>query len=129
MRIGNEQLKNFIKDSEMISDENLSVAFAEAENGKKTLGDVLLAKKFIDEERLRKLYAYILGIPFVDLQKETIAPDILQMIPEPIAKKYKIVAFEKNGAELKIAMLNPEDIQTVDFIRKNRVADCNLYYF
>ena len=127
MRIGNEQLKNFIKDSEMISDENLSVAFAEAENGKKTLGDVLLAKKFIDEERLRKLYAYILGIPFVDLQKETIAPDILQMIPEPIAKKYKIVAFEKNGAELKIAMLNPEDIQTVDFIRKKtglRIVTC-----
>lgn len=118
MRIGNEQLKNFIKDSEMISDENLALAFREAEDGKKTLGDVLLAKKFIDEERLRKLYAYILGVPFVDLQKETIIPEILQIIPEPIAKKYKIVAFKKNGAELEVAMLNPEDIQTIDFIRK-----------
>ena len=127
MRIGNEQLKNFIKDSEMISDENLKLAFEEAEENKKALGDVLLAKKFIDEEKLRKLYAYILGIPFVDLQKETIATEILQMIPEPIAKKYKIVAFEKNGAELKIAMLNPEDIQTVDFIRKKtglRIVTC-----
>jgi type IV pilus assembly protein PilB len=111
----------------MISDENLKLAFEEAEENKKALGDVLLAKKFIDEEKLRKLYAYILGIPFVDLQKETIATEILQMIPEPIAKKYKIVAFEKNGAELKIAMLNPEDIQTVDFIRKKtglRIVTC-----
>ncbi|MFZ2188882.1 MAG: ATPase, T2SS/T4P/T4SS family [Candidatus Moraniibacteriota bacterium] len=127
MRIGNEQLKNFIKDSEMISEDNLKLAFEEAEAEKKALGDVLLAKKFIDEEKLRKLYAYILGIPFVDLQKETIATEILQMIPEPIAKKYKIVAFEKNGAELKIAMLNPEDIQTVDFIRKKtglRIVTC-----
>ncbi|MEI6588099.1 MAG: ATPase, T2SS/T4P/T4SS family [Candidatus Moraniibacteriota bacterium] len=127
MRIGNEQLKNFIKDSEIISEENLRVAFKEAEENKKALGDVLLAKKFIDEEKLRKLYAYILGIPFVDLQKETIATEILQIIPEPIAKKYKIVAFEKNGAELKIAMLNPEDIQTVDFIRKKtglRIVTC-----
>jgi type IV pilus assembly protein PilB len=118
MRIGNEQLKNFIKDSEMITDENLALAFKEAEDEKKALGDVLLTKKFIDEEKLRKLYAYILGVPFVDLQKETIVPEILQIIPEPIAKKYKIVAFEKNGAELKVAMLNPEDIQTIDFIRK-----------
>jgi type IV pilus assembly protein PilB len=127
MRIGNEQLKNFIKDSGMIAEEKLESAFAEAEKGKKALGDILLTKKLIDEERLRKLYAYILGIPFVDLQKETIAPDILQMIPEPIAKKYKIVAFEKNGAELKIAMINPEDIQTVDFIRKKtglRIVTC-----
>jgi type IV pilus assembly protein PilB len=127
MRIGNEQLKNFIKDSEMISDENLALAFKEAESDKKSLGDVLLAKEFIDEEKLRKLYAYILGIPFVDLQKETIIPEILQIIPEPIAKKYKIVAFEKNGAELKVAMLNPEDIQTIDFIRKKtglKIVSC-----
>lgn len=127
MRIGNEQLKNFIKDSGMIAEEKLELAFAEAEKGKKALGDILLSKKLIDEERLRKLYAYILGIPFVDLQKETVPPDILQMIPEPIAKKYKIVAFEKNGAELKIAMINPEDIQTVDFIRKKtglRIVTC-----
>ncbi|MEI7426186.1 MAG: ATPase, T2SS/T4P/T4SS family [Candidatus Moraniibacteriota bacterium] len=127
MRINNEQLKNFIKDSGMIADEKLNVAFSEAESGKKALGDILLFKKLIDEEKLRKLYAYILGIPFVDLQKETIATDILQIIPEPIARKYKIVAFEKNGAELKIAMINPEDIQTIDFIRKKtglRIVTC-----
>jgi type IV pilus assembly protein PilB len=127
MRISNEQLKKFIKDSGMIADEKLDVAFSEAESGKKVLGDILLFKKLIDEEKLRKLYAYILGIPFVDLQKETIATDILQMIPEPIARKYKIVAFEKNGAELKIAMINPEDIQTIDFIRKKtglRIVTC-----
>ena len=68
--------------------------------------------------KLRKLYAYILGVPFVDISKEIIAPEILQIIPEPIAKKYKIISFEKNGQELKVAMLNPEDMQTIDFIRK-----------
>ncbi len=118
MRIDNEQLKNFIKDSEMIAEKDLGLVFDFAQKEKKNLGDVLLEKKLIDEKKLRKLYAYILGIPFVDLQKETIAPDILQLIPEPIARKYKIIAFEKTGTELKIAMINPEDIQTVDFIRK-----------
>ncbi len=118
MRIENEQLREFIKDSAMVGEKELEESFNEAESTKKKLGDVLLAKKLIDGLKLRKLYAYILGVPFVDISKEMIAPEILQIVPEPIAKKYKIVAFEKNGQELKVAMLNPEDMQTIDFIKK-----------
>ncbi|KKP79465.1 MAG: hypothetical protein A2271_04005 [Candidatus Moranbacteria bacterium RIFOXYA12_FULL_35_19] len=118
MRIENLQLKEFIKDSGMVGEKELEESFKEAQDGKKKLGEVLLAKKLIDEVKLRKLYAYILGVPFVDISKEIIAPEILQIIPEPIAKKYKIISFEKNGQELKVAMLNPEDMQTIDFIRK-----------
>lgn len=118
MRIENKQLKEFIRDSDLVKGEALESAYVEAERIKKPLGELLLERKLIDEAALRKLYAYILGVPFVDLSKEIIPHDILQIVPEPIAKKYKIIAFEKNGAELKLAMINPEDIQTVDFIRK-----------
>lgn len=118
MRIENKQLKDFISDSEMVKKEDLEAAFKEAEGQGKKLGDLLVEKKLIEEIKLRKLYAYILGVPFVDLAKEIIDQSILQIIPEPIAKKHKIVAFEKSGKELKVAMLNPEDIQTIDFIRK-----------
>lgn len=118
MRIENKQLRDFIQDSGMVSELELNESFNEAEKNKKALGDILLEKKLIEEVQLRKLYAYILGVPFVDLRKENIAQDILQIVPEPIAKKYKIVAFEKKGRDLRVAMLNPEDIQTVDFIRK-----------
>ena len=118
MRIENRQLKDFISDSEMVKKEDLELAFNEAENQKKKLGDILIEKKLIDEIKLRKLYAYILGVPFVDLTKEIIDQDILQVVPEPIARKYRIVAFERSGRDLKVAMLNPEDIQTIDFIRK-----------
>ncbi|MDZ4385164.1 MAG: hypothetical protein U0944_01970, partial [Candidatus Moranbacteria bacterium] len=118
MRIENKQLYEFIKDSELIKTEELDLAYNDSQNGNKRLGEILLEKKLVDEVKLRELYAYILGVPFVDLSKEIVPADILQIVPEPIAKKYKIVAFEKNAQELKLAMLNPEDIQTVDFIRK-----------
>lgn len=118
MRIGNKQLLDFIEDSKMVNGEDLKVAFVEAEKNGQNLGEVLISKKLVDEIKLRKLYAYILGIPFVDIAKETVSPDILKMIPEPIAKKYRIVAFGKNDKELQVAMVNPEDIQTIDFIRK-----------
>jgi type IV pilus assembly protein PilB len=118
MRIENSQLKDFIRDAGMVKDGDLDLALKECENQGKKLGDILVEKKLISEVQLRKLYAYILGIPFVDLAKEIVPTDILQIIPEPIAKKHKIVAFEKSGRNLKIAMLNPEDIQTIDFIKK-----------
>ncbi len=118
MQIKNKQLKEFITDSDIIKSDDLEKAYLKAEEEKTKLGEILLKEGLIDEVNLRKLYAYILGVPFVDLTKEIIPQDVLQMIPEPIAKKYKIVAFNKTGKELKVAMINPEDIQTIDFIRK-----------
>ncbi len=127
MRIENIQLRDFVKDSGLVKEEDLEAAFKEAQTDKKRLGELLVEKKLIDEIQLRKLYAYILGVPFVDLTKEIIPQEILQIIPEPIAKKYKIIAFERSAEELKVAMLNPEDIQTVDFIRKKtglKIINC-----
>ncbi len=118
MRVENKQLKEFIADSKKVSPEDLKKAFAEAEKEDRKLGDILLEKKLIDSVELRKLYSYILGMPFVDLSKETIPMELLQIVPESIAKKYQIVAFERDGQNLKVAMLNPEDIQIIDFIRK-----------
>ena len=127
MRIQNQQLKDFLLDSNVVSQEKLEECLKKAEKEKKILGDILLAEKLINENDLRKVYAYILGIPYVDLSKETISSDILQIVPEPIAKKYNIIAFEKSGNNLKVAMLNPEDLQTIDFIRKKtsfRITAC-----
>lgn len=118
MRIGNERLKEFILDANLIDKNKLEEAYKETVKQNEQLGNFLLDKKLISDIELRKLYAYILGIPYVDLTKNLISPDILQIVPEPIAKKYNIIAFEKSGSNLKVAMLNPEDLQTIDFIKK-----------
>jgi type IV pilus assembly protein PilB len=118
MRIELDQLKLFLIDSNLVPKETLEQAAEEAVKSGKSLGDLLLEKKILEEAQLQKVYAYILGIPFVDLSKETVPAPILQMVPELIAKKYNIVAFEKTGTNLKVAMLNPEDLQTIDFIKK-----------
>jgi len=118
MQIENGQLKDFILDSNLLDDKLVEENFKEATDSNKKLGDLLVEKGLINEIELRKLYSYILGIPYVNLEKEMIASEILQIIPEPIAKKYSIVAFEKDGKNLKVAMKNPEDLQTIDFIKK-----------
>ena len=96
MRIENKQLKDFLLDSSLLDAAIVEDNFKIADEANQKLGDLLMEKKLISEIELRKLYSYILGIPYVNLEKETITADILQIIPEPIAKKYGIVAFEKD---------------------------------
>ncbi|MFA6183865.1 MAG: ATPase, T2SS/T4P/T4SS family [Parcubacteria group bacterium] len=118
MRVDNKQLKGFLLDSELLDLKEIEDIFDLAEKEKRPMGELLLEKKLVSKEELDKLYAYILGTPFVDISKETIPPEILKIIPEPIAKKYKIVAFDKSDSTLKVAMLNPDDLQTIEFIKK-----------
>ncbi|MDO8558510.1 MAG: GspE/PulE family protein [bacterium] len=118
MRVDPKQLKAFMLDGALASVENLEKAEQETERTKKKFRDVLLDLGIISKEKLVKLEAYILGIPFVDLTRENIPLEILQIIPEPIARKHSIIAFKKKDKELHVAMLDPEDLQTIEFIRK-----------
>ena len=118
MRIEESQLKAFLLDSGLVKLDLLSRAEEEAATSHKTLREILLNRDYIKIDDLKRLEAYILGIPFVDLTREIIDPQVLQIIPEPIARKHNIVAFKKTGKELQVGMLDPEDLQTIEFIKK-----------
>src|SRR3989344_743448 len=118
MRIEDAQLKAFIVDGNLIPPKEVDAAEKEAAQSKKRLADIIRAKNLLSEEDLLKLEAYILGIPFINLEGEEIPPDILRIIPEPIAKKHNIIAYRKEKGTLEVAMLDPEDLQTIDFIRR-----------
>ena len=127
MKIKNEQLKEFLLDSGLVEKDALEKAILKAEKEKEQLGSVLLKEEIIAETDLRKVYAHILGVPFIDLTRQVVPPTVLQIIPEAIAKKANIVAFDKTGTELKVAMIHPEDLQTIDFIKKKtglRIVPC-----
>ncbi|MCH7551796.1 Flp pilus assembly complex ATPase component TadA [Patescibacteria group bacterium] len=118
MKVENQQLQAFLLDSGLVEKKLLKEAGKAAEKSGKRLVDILIAKGLISEEELIKMEAYILGIPFVNLEKEKITPEVLKIIPEPIARSHNIVAFRKSGQSLEVAMLDPEDLGTIDFIRK-----------
>lgn len=113
-----QQLKAFILDSGLISSQDLNAAEEESKKSKESLEDVLIKGGKITEENLKRLEAYILGIPFVNLESEKIDYAILSLIPEPIARKNNIIAYKKFDKQLEVAMLDPEDLVTIDFIKK-----------
>ncbi len=118
MRIEDSQLKAFLLDTRLITKKKLEEAEKEAKKANQKLAQFLVKDKIISQEQLNKLRAYILGIPFVNLEKEIIPKEILQIIPEPIARRHNIIPFRKKGQELEVAMLDPEDLQTIEFIKK-----------
>ncbi|OHB21290.1 MAG: hypothetical protein A2666_03400 [Parcubacteria group bacterium RIFCSPHIGHO2_01_FULL_47_10b] len=118
MKIDQRQFENFLLDTSLVGESELKQLKEEALVNKERLEDLLVQKGIITSERLTKVKAYILGIPFIDLEKETIEPAILTIIPEAIARKHGIVAYDKSGDQLEVAMLDPEDLQTIEFIKK-----------
>lgn len=118
MQVEPQQLKAFIIDAGLVDKQRFEEAEKKAQKTSQKVGDVLVSEGLITQEELTKLQAYILGIPFVNLDKEIIPLDVLRIIPEPIARSHNIVAFKKTGQELEVAMLDPEDLRTIEFIKK-----------
>ncbi|MEK7108770.1 MAG: ATPase, T2SS/T4P/T4SS family [Patescibacteria group bacterium] len=118
MQIEDSRLKSFLLDEKLLSPRELGRCEEEAKKTGKSLHEAVLNLGALPEDKLRELEALILGIPFIDLTKETIEPKVLHMIPEPIARKSNIIAYRRSGKGLEVAMLDPDDIQTVEFIKK-----------
>jgi len=118
MRIDDTQIKNFIIDAGLISKADVEEVDKEAKSKKKSISEVLISRGKFSEDDLRRIHAYVLGIPFVNLKGQTLNRDILNLIPEPIARKHNIIAFEKKEDTLEVAMLDIDDLQALNSIKK-----------
>lgn len=118
MKLDVEQFKSFLIDSSLISREQLAAAEHAVAASQESLEQYFIKNKLIDEERLGKVKAYLLGIPFISLEHEDISPEVLTIIPEAIARTNRLVAYRSRDNDLEVAMLDPDDLQTIDFITK-----------
>ncbi len=118
MHVSEGELKEFIIDSGLVAKKEIDAADAEAKKRGQSLGDILVSRGALSEDALRRIQAYVLGIPFVNLKEFRIPTDTLALIPEPIARTHNIIAFKKEGDSLEVAMLDVEDLAAIDSVRK-----------
>lgn len=118
MKVETKKLKLFLLDSGLITSKDITEAEKKSKKTGEDLGNVLISGGKISEDDLRRMEAYILGIPFVGLEREKIDFAVLSLIPEPIARNNNIVAYKIKDDELEVAMLDPKDLGTIDFIKK-----------
>lgn len=118
MQIKEDQIKKFILDSRLLTEKELAEAEEEARKRNTSLKEVLLADGGISEDEFRRLEAYVLGIPYISLKGQRLDFDVLSLIPEPIARQHNIIAYKKDGNNLEVAMLDTDDLQAIEFIKK-----------
>src|SRR3989338_7668751 len=124
-----ERIVEILKQSKRISEEDIQKALLEyAKNGNGKLRDVLVRMNLISDKELTSLLSAELKIPFLNLAKYKIDPEIVRLIPEKLARKHQIVPISKIGSTLTLAMVDPFNIIAVDdigLLTKSKV-DCVL---
>lgn len=118
MYIEDSQLNKFILDSNLVSKADLELVQKDADKKGIRLGDALVSSGKITQDSLRRMQAYVLGIPFVDLKNKKIPFETLSLIPEPVARNHNIVAFKNDKDTLEVAMLDVDDLSAIDFVKK-----------
>ena len=118
MHVSEGELKEFITDSGLVAKKEIGAADEEAKKRGQSLGDILVSRGSITEDALRRIQAYVLGIPFVTLKEHRIQIEVLSLIPEPIARTHNIIAFKKGDNALEVAMLDVDDIASIETVGK-----------
>lgn len=119
MRISDTTLVKLLERNGVATNEQITALKEEGERSRRSLQEIALTDKLIEEPALTKLFAEYADIPYIELDPNEIASDVLQKIPERIARQYKAVIFQvDDDGVVSIAMDDPDDVQALDFIKK-----------
>ena len=118
MKIKEEQLHEILMRSGFVTKEEYEEAIKIAHDLEKPVVDILIERGIILEKFLGQLLAESLDFPYADLRSEQISPEILKLIPETTANEKRIVPLKKEALTLHLAMENPNDLETIEFVKK-----------
>ncbi|HCJ09519.1 MAG TPA: type II secretion system protein GspE [Lachnospiraceae bacterium] len=100
-----------------ITEEELQEALAKQKEKGQKLGQTLLEEGYISKELLIATLTQQLGVEYIELKGCKFDDDVLNLIPEDIVMKYKVLPLgydEANPNVLRVAMADPMDIVAVD---------------
>jgi len=100
-----------------ITEDRLSDALSiQSERGGR-LGEVLLELELITAGDLRRALAVQHGLDFLNLDEIDLERDLIQRIPEPLARRHRAIPVMTVDGVVVVAMVNPADVIALDDIR------------
>ena len=119
MKLTDAQIKDAIIRSGFVTEAEVDEAEKIAHDQNRSTIDILVERGIILEKFLGDTLANFLGFPYADLKNRNIPDGLLKLVPENLASEKRIIAFDKKGGSLYLAMENPKDIETIEYIKKN----------
>ncbi len=123
----NKQIKNILDKDNILPAKEFDKIAKEAANAGKDMESYLYEKKIITPLVLHESAAKYFKVPFVNLKDQVIRKDILMSIPEPIASTHQLITFASDNKKIKIATLDPENLEIFEFIKKKTKLEPEIY--
>lgn len=104
-----------VKDG-LIPAEELKDLKAKAHETSTPFFSFLVSEGKITAEQLTKTIAHVTNVPYVNLSRAKIDPEVLALLPQDLAERYMAVPLGSMQHRLVVAMLDADNVQAVDFL-------------
>ena len=112
-------LGQMLVDDGVLTDDQLAKALSRQRRNPQRLGQILIAMKLLDEEVLLKyLGAQFRKEPITQQELTELDVDIVRVVPEAVARQYRIIAVERHGKKLVVATADPLNMLALDDLRR-----------
>ncbi len=102
----------------VITEDQLMSALAEQKVSGRKLGKTLIDLEFVEENQLLTLLAEQLKVPFINLEMYDLRVEVVQLLPEVQARRFRVIVLEERSNSLLIGMSDPTDIYAVDDLQQ-----------
>lgn len=121
IRIGELLVKN-----EIITEAQLMSALATQKKTGSKLGNTLIDLGLVTSQQLHQFLADQLNLPFIDLKHYNYNPDIVRLLPETAARRFRAMVLNQDGNQLLVGVADPTDIYAYDELSKILKQKVNL---
>ena len=81
------------------------------------LQTAIISLGLVTEEEMAQALSRQLGYPYIDLDQFEVYPDVVNLIPLEIVKKYMIMPIHRIRSFLTLAMVDPTDLEVIEDVR------------
>ncbi|KKU30612.1 MAG: Type IV-A pilus assembly ATPase PilB [candidate division WWE3 bacterium GW2011_GWA1_46_21] len=113
-----KEIEDVLFDKQLITTDQLSAVKFEHVNTGKPSEEIIKERGYVTNEDYVKALGEVYGFEYVKLSEIGIDPELEDIIPSSVAKKYGIVPFALKDKKLSVAMLDPLDLQTIEFVER-----------
>ena len=112
------RLGEILVQQKLLSEEQLGLALADQKRTGRKLGRVFVENGFVTEEQISGAIARQLDIPYINLKFYNTNPDVVRLLPETQARRFRALVLEDRRTSLLVGMSDPTDLFAYDEIAR-----------
>jgi len=126
-RVVQKQLGGLLLDRGVINEEQLNKALKTQKEKGGLIGHILVSLGYVKEEEIAQAITVQYGFPYLPLECYEVNIEAMKLIPQNVAEHYNLIAIDKMGDLLTIAMSNPLNTQAVEDVEL--LSKCTVQVF